>query len=94
MDKNKYNILYIDDEENNLIVFKNSFFRYYNIFTALSGKEGLRIIADEEIHLIITDQRMPEMTSLSLFPRSFLFNSSDSLKYFKANSYSSKYLYR
>ena len=72
MDQNKYNILYIDDEENNLIVFKNSFFRYYNIFTALSGKEGLRIIADEEIHLIITDQRMPEMTGIEFLEQAVM----------------------
>ncbi|MCZ6694396.1 MAG: hybrid sensor histidine kinase/response regulator [Bacteroidetes bacterium] len=72
MDQNKYNILYIDDEENNLIVFKNSFFRYYNIFSALSGKEGLRIIADEEIHLIITDQRMPEMTGIEFLEQAVM----------------------
>ncbi len=59
-----YNILYVDDEQNNLVVFKNAFFRNYNIYTALSGKEGLEVLSREEIHLVITDQKMAEMTGV------------------------------
>ncbi len=59
-----YNILYVDDEQNNLVVFKNAFFRNYNIYTALSGKEGLEVLSLEEIHLVITDQKMAEMTGV------------------------------
>ena len=64
MGQNKYNVLYIDDEHNNLIVFENAFFTQYNIFTALSGEEGLKILGKEEIHLVITDQKMPGMTGV------------------------------
>ena len=59
-----YNILYVDDEQNNLVVFKNAFFRNYNIYTALSGKEGLKVLGKEEIHLVITDQKMAGMTGV------------------------------
>ena len=58
------NILYVDDEHNNIIVFKNTFFRHYNIFTALSGEEGLGIIKNNEIHLVITDQKMAGMSGV------------------------------
>jgi CheY-like chemotaxis protein len=34
----------------------------YNFFTAPSGKEGLLFLAEHPVHLIISDQRMPEMT--------------------------------
>ena len=34
----------------------------YKIFTASSGKEGLDILKDNEINVIISDQRMPEMS--------------------------------
>ncbi len=61
---NAYNILYVDDEKNNLVVFKNAFFRNYTIYTALSGKEGLEVLNKEEIHLVITDQKMTEMTGV------------------------------
>ncbi|MGI9541676.1 MAG: ATP-binding protein [Cyclobacteriaceae bacterium] len=64
-----YNILYIDDEQNNLVVFKNAFFRHYNIFTALSGLEGLKILEKENIHLVITDQKMPGMTGVEFLEK-------------------------
>ena len=59
---NKPTVLYVDDEEDNLFVFKSAFRRDYNIFTALSGQEGLEIFKKEKISVIITDQRMPHMT--------------------------------
>ncbi|TAD95456.1 MAG: hybrid sensor histidine kinase/response regulator [Bacteroidetes bacterium] len=58
----KYNILYVDDEVNNLHVFRSAFFRFYQIFTAASAKEGMKIMEENEIHLIISDQKMPEIT--------------------------------
>lgn len=65
----QYRILYVDDEHNNLVVFKNSFFRHYEIFTATSGQEGLEILAKEEIHLVITDQKMPGMTGVEFLEK-------------------------
>ena len=53
------NVLYVDDEENNLQAFKASFRRTFNVFTAISADEGKKILADREIHVLITDQRMP-----------------------------------
>ena len=61
---NKINILYVDDEINNLNSFNAAFRRDYNIFIASSGKEGLEILHSNKIHIIITDQRMPEMTGV------------------------------
>lgn len=55
-------ILYIDDEENNLLTFKSSFRRLYEVHTAISALEALEILEKEPIQLIITDQRMPDMT--------------------------------
>lgn len=60
----KYNILYVDDEKANLRVFKSVFRKSYNIFTSTSGKEGLKIVDHEKLDLIVTDQRMPNMTGL------------------------------
>ncbi|MBI2269854.1 MAG: response regulator [Bacteroidetes bacterium] len=63
MDK-KINILYVDDEANNLVAFKANFRSYYNVYTAESATEGLQILKDKKIHIIITDQRMPNMTGV------------------------------
>jgi len=65
----KYSVLYIDDEENNLISFKSTFRREYNIYVAASGQRGLELMEQNEIHLVITDQRMPEMTGVEFLER-------------------------
>lgn len=60
----KANILYVDDEVSNLRTFKNSLRREYNVLTATSGEEGLKILAKNEIDVIVADQKMPEMTGV------------------------------
>lgn len=62
MKKNK--ILYVDDEESNLRIFKDTFRRVFDVYTATSGKEGLKILEEQKIDLILSDQRMPEMSGV------------------------------
>lgn len=71
MDTNKSmpQILYVDDEEDNLIVFNSAFRRNYEIHLAKSGQEGLEIMKNYPIQLIITDQRMPEMTGIQFLEK-------------------------
>src|SRR5207344_256776 len=64
LQKNLYNILYVDDEENNLNSFRAALRRDYNVFTALSGEEGMEILGKNDIHVVVTDQRMPHMTGV------------------------------
>lgn len=65
----KFAILYVDDEPQNLISFKATFRREYTVYTALGGEEGLEILKNNEVHLIITDQRMPGMTGVQFLER-------------------------
>ncbi len=67
--KKKFTILYVDDEKQNLISFKAAFRRDYSVKTALSGKEGMAILKKKNIHLIISDQRMPEMTGVQFLEK-------------------------
>jgi len=67
-DKN-FSILYVDDEEHNLISFAATFRKEYKIFTAIGGVEGLNIARDNNIQLVITDQRMPEMTGIQFLEK-------------------------
>jgi class 3 adenylate cyclase len=67
--KETYNILYVDDEENNLNSFRAALRRDYNVFTALSGEEGMEILSRTDIHVVITDQRMPHMTGVQFLQR-------------------------
>lgn len=63
MEKEK-NILYIDDEVNNLVTFKANFRKDYKIFTAESAEEGRKILGENKIQVVITDHRMPGMTGV------------------------------
>jgi response regulator RpfG family c-di-GMP phosphodiesterase len=58
------NVLYVDDEVHNLNSFKAGFRRLFNVFTAESAAEGRKVLESENIHVIITDQRMPVMTGI------------------------------
>ena len=69
MGANSINILYVDDEVNNLIAFKANFRLDYQIFTAESAEEGMKILRENKIQIIITDQRMPEQTGVEFLER-------------------------
>ncbi|MCR9253394.1 MAG: response regulator [bacterium] len=58
----KYSILYVDDEKSNLRVFKSLFKKLFNVYTTEHVWEAFEILKDNPIQLVITDQRMPEMT--------------------------------
>jgi len=62
MENNKIKVLYVDDEANNLIAFKANFRKEFDIYTASSGEEGKELLKSKRIHIIIYDQRMPNMT--------------------------------
>lgn len=61
---NKISILYVDDEMNNLVSFKAVFRIKYNVLTAISGEEAIKLLRKNEVNIIITDQRMPQMTGV------------------------------
>lgn len=65
----KISVLYVDDEENNLFSFKATFRLKYNVHTAISGNDALEIIKNKPIDIIITDQRMPEMTGVEFLEK-------------------------
>lgn len=67
MDENKINVLYIDDEPNNVTSFRAAFRRVFNVFTAESAEEGKKIVETENIHVILSDQRMPKTTGIEFF---------------------------
>jgi class 3 adenylate cyclase len=62
--ENVYNVLYVDDEVNNLNSFRAALRRHYNVFTAISGEEGIEVLKNNDIHVVVTDQRMPTMTGV------------------------------
>lgn len=63
----KIKVLYVDDETNNLLAFQAGFRRHYEIFTASTVGEGLNILNENDVHIILADQRMPKITGVEFF---------------------------
>ena len=58
-----YAVLLVDDEAQILSALKRLLRKEpYRLFTATSGEEGLEILAHNPIQMVISDQRMPQMS--------------------------------
>src|SRR5256885_7957481 len=70
-DYKKFAILYVDDEEKSLKYFARAFQDQFQIFTAPSAQEGFKILEahQDEIGLLMTDQRMPNEKGVWLLER-------------------------
>jgi len=65
MDKIK--VLYIDDEVENLNAFKAAFRRQFEVHLGTSAQEGVEVLRNEPIEVVISDQRMPDKTGVDFF---------------------------
>jgi PAS domain S-box-containing protein len=63
------NVLYLDDEEQNLLGFVAVFRKIYNIYTASTIAQALEILKSQTIQVLITDLRMPEEDGLNFIKR-------------------------
>ena len=57
-------MLVVDDEPDNLDAFRFNFRKTFQVLTAGGGEEGLGLLKDNDVAVIVTDQRMPKMTGL------------------------------
>ena len=66
---NKHPILLVDDESEILFSLRGLLRQEFELHTAASGAEALDILRLHPIHVIMTDQRMPQMTGVELLRR-------------------------
>ncbi|MCK5137509.1 MAG: hybrid sensor histidine kinase/response regulator [Bacteroidales bacterium] len=66
MAQDKPTVLYVDDVPINLKLFEATFKKDYDIILTESPKEVLDILKKQEIQVLISDQRMPEMSGTEL----------------------------
>ena len=60
-------LLFVDDERRVLTSMRAMFRRDYDVMLADSGQEALEILQTrDDIHVVVSDQRMPEMTGVEL----------------------------
>src|ERR671918_2048642 len=68
-----YKILVVDDEPANLRTLERLFREDYDVLTASSGADAVELLQQhEDIALLMTDQRMPEMTGIELLKKTVL----------------------
>jgi len=68
--RKKRTLLLVDDEENIVSALRRLLRRDgYTIVTASGGEEGLKRLAEQEIDVIVSDQRMPGMTGVEFLNR-------------------------
>ena len=59
-------ILYVDDEAFNLEVFEAAFGDHFNVHLADSAAAALEVLANEDIAIVVTDNRMPGRLGIDL----------------------------
>ena len=62
-------LLVDDDEDIGAALIRLLRLEGYNILCARSGQEGLELLARNEVQVIVSDQRMPEMTGVEFLSR-------------------------
>jgi two-component system sensor histidine kinase/response regulator len=69
METDKITVLYLDDEENNLNSFKAAFRMDYKVLVAKNAEEADAHLnnPDNQIEVVISDQRMPTITGVEFF---------------------------
>jgi DNA-binding NtrC family response regulator len=67
--RRKRPILVVDDEPEMLLSLRDLLRREFDVYTAGSGQEGLELLQEHEIHVVMSDQRMPQMTGVELLKR-------------------------
>lgn len=67
----RYTILVVDDEPDNLALLERVLRREYTIFVANSGAEALELLENAEVDMIISDQRMPNMSGAELLGEAY-----------------------
>ncbi len=65
-----YKLLIVDDEAPNIRLLERLFRQEYACLTASSGEEALQLLDQHDVAVLISDQRMPQMSGLELLKRS------------------------
>src|SRR6516162_7050573 len=69
MTATKYPVLVVDDEPEILFSLRGLLRKEFDLHTAQGGAEALEVLRRQPVHVIMSDQRMPEMTGVELLQR-------------------------
>jgi CheY-like chemotaxis protein len=64
-----HKILFVDDEPANLRILTRLFQEDHDVIVAESGLEALKLLNRHDVSLIVSDQRMPQMTGIEFLKK-------------------------
>lgn len=65
----RISVLYVDDEEDNLLAFRASLRHDFDIHVATGAQEALEWLGNNTVHVVISDQRMPGTTGVEFLTK-------------------------
>lgn len=70
LDRSQYSVLFVDDEPHNLVTFRYAMDDQFNVLTAGSADEAMKILeSNENVVVLVADQRMPKTSGVELCAR-------------------------
>jgi signal transduction histidine kinase/CheY-like chemotaxis protein len=69
LDHREYPVLYVDDEPDNLRIFELTFRRDFTVLTATNAKEGLELLSQHPVAVVLSDQKMPGIEGVEFLRR-------------------------
>src|SRR5271156_2122572 len=69
MTASRHTLLIVDDEPNVCDSVADLLRREFRVLKANSAEEGYRIMQQEEVHIVMSDQRMPQITGVELLTK-------------------------
>jgi response regulator RpfG family c-di-GMP phosphodiesterase len=65
----KHTLLVVDDEPNVCDSVHDLLRREFNVLRAKNAEEGFKLMQENEVHIIMTDQRMPKVTGVEMLSK-------------------------
>lgn len=69
MPTTRHCVLIVDDEPDVCDSVQDLLRREFRVLKAHSAEEGCRLMQEEEVHIVMSDQRMPQITGLQLLTK-------------------------
>ena len=69
MARTKHCLLIVDDEPNVCDSVHDLLRREFHVLKAHSADEGYRLMQEEEVHIVMSDQRMPQISGVELLTK-------------------------
>lgn len=65
----KHTLLVVDDEQDVCDSVHDLLRRQFNVLRARNAEEGFRLMHENEVHIVMTDQRMPKITGVEMLSK-------------------------